>query len=192
METPNAIAAAGSGNTAEQAEFENGAALKRAGQQLPPNASEAARRGYDSTESEQTTPSQPGTAREDPDKHLLSHRVAPQAQTDRPEPTTLPSDTEPLNPNDEVTITKDRPGERYLIEGKGASTVIDFANDVTEESLLAVLIDRLEGPGGLFVGDNYAKNAANDCRKALEWLQTRTREKLKRFGVTQASPPAQG
>lgn len=187
MDTPNAITGTGSGKTAEQVEFEAGAELKRMGQQLPDGASEAAKRGYDSTKSEQTTPSKPGTAAEDPEKHLLSHRVAPQAQTDRPEPTTLPSDAEPLNPNDDVTITKDKPGERYLIEGKGASVVVDFANDVTEESLLAVLIDRLEGPGAT-AGDNYAKNAAGDCRKALEWLQTRTREKLKRFGVTQASP----
>jgi hypothetical protein len=187
METPNAIgAAAGSGRTAEQAEFEAGANIARSGQDLPDLASDAARRGYDSTETEQTTPAQPGTAREDTEKHLLSHRVAPQAQTDRPEPTTLPSDAEPLNVNDQVSITKDVPGERYLIEGLGASTAIDFKNDVTEESLLAVLIDRLEGPGAE-VGDNYAKNAANDCRKALEWLQTRTREKLKRFGVTAGS-----
>jgi hypothetical protein len=186
METPNAVnETAGSGKTAEQVEFEAGANLKRQGKQLPDQASDAARRGYDSTETEQTTPAQPGTAREDPEKHLISHRVAPQAQTDRPETTTTPVDAQPLNPNEDVLITKDVPGKRYLIEGKGASVAVDFTNDVTEESVLAVLIDRLEGPDAAGAGDNYSRNAANDCRKALAWLHTRTRERLRAKGVTQ-------
>lgn len=201
METPNAAnATTGSGKTAEQAEFDNGAALKRAGKGLPANASDAARRGYDSTESapgddNATTPGEPGTAREDETKMLVSHRVAPQAQTDRPEPTTLPSDAEDLNPNDKVSITKDEPGKRYNIEGRGSSTVIDFENDVTAESLIAVTIDHLEGGAGdAGVTDNFSRNAVKELRQALEWLQNGTRDRLKRFGVTSGgvSPLAGG
>jgi len=189
METPNGIVGkvtSGSGNTAEQAEFENGAQLKREGKELPPNASASAKRGYDSAKVEVTTPAAPGVSKEDADKHLVSHRTPVTVNTDRPEPTTLASDAEPLNPNEGVTITVNEPGKEYLVEGLGASTKISFA-DVTEESLIAVLIDRLEGPKGVGAGDQYAKNAADNLHDALKQLQARVKDKLARFGVTQPS-----
>lgn len=192
METPNAVAAAGSGKTAEQVEFEAGANLKREGKQLPDHASESARKGYDfATELEGDYPAEPGTATETKDKCLATHRVAPKAQTDRPEPTVLPTDAEDLNPNEKVSITKEVPGKRYYIEGRGSSVDINFEADVTPESLLAVVIDHLQGgEGETGARGDFARNAVDSLKKALDWLHQGTRDRLAKAGVTQsgASP----
>jgi hypothetical protein len=195
METPNATAAGtGSGKTAEQVEFEAGAKLKRAGAELPERASDAARKGYESakvevpggTELQGEYPEQPGTAKETEDKCLSTHRVAPKAQTDRPEPVVTAADAEDLNPNEKVSITKEAPGKRYFIEGRGASVDVNF-EDVTPESLIAVTIDHLQGGGGDdtgITGGDYARNAVKELRKALDWLHQGTRNKFERLGVT--------
>lgn len=189
METPNATTATGSGKTAEQVEFEAGAELKRQGKELPDHASDAAREGYASTVYEGPGyPKPPGTAHADETKSLISHKVAPQAQTDRPEPTTLPGDAEKVNPNDQVSVTIDEAGKRYLIEGKGASVKLDYENDLTPESVIATVIDHLQGGrGDLAAADQFASNAVKKLNEALANLHAGTREKMRRLGVTQGS-----
>jgi hypothetical protein len=189
METPNATATTGSGKTAEQVEFEAGATLKREGKQLPDLASESARKGYDSVVLESdTTVEKPGAAKETGGKTISTHRVAPKAETDRPVPEVSPTDAEDLNPNEKVSITIDQPGKRYFIEGRGASVDVNFEADVTPESLIAVAIDHLQGgEGEAGTKGDFARNAVNDLKKALDWLHQGTRDRFKRLGVTEPS-----
>ena len=92
----------------------------------------------------------------------------------------------------------DEPGaggacHRYAIRTPSSGWMIDFqngpikengVNGVTNEALLAILIDRLRGFQGQFRPTQFACRenaiALTHCEDALSWLQKRTRERIKR------------
>lgn len=101
-----------------------------------------------------------------------------------------------VNPaNDKITITvMDEPGQGganhvYRIDAGGKITVINFqngpineygVNGITQEVLLAICIDRLEGfqSGAFACEDNQI--ALDAMRLAQTSLQKRTRDRMKR------------
>ena len=99
------------------------------------------------------------------------------------------------DPNQQLAITvHDEPGEggachRYEISYPGHGHLISFqngpikrngVNGVTQEALLAIVIDRLRSfqSGPFSCMDNAI--ALTHCEEALMWLQQRTRERIKR------------
>jgi len=165
-------------------EFEDGKELARNGEQLPNNASDSTRQGYESESRKlgmsgdsQPAPA-PAPAADAGPKTLLTHKTSIGTNTDRPEPK-LVGTPEPPNPNENVTITVIEPGKVYEVKGIGSGSKVNFY-DCTVEALLACAVDRLEnGPEGSGEPSSaYERNASADVRRALDQLRLGTRERL--------------
>lgn len=156
-----------------QAEFDAGAKLAREGKPLPDHSTPEKREGFASGHT--AGPSGGPAAPKPPEpKILVSHKTPVKAQTDRPEFAPHVWKEEPVNPNENVKITVVEQGKQYTVEGLGSGTKINFA-DVTEEALIAIVIDRNEGDTSYNL---YSENVVADLKKALNWLQQRTQNRL--------------
>ena len=143
------------------------------GHPLPNDATEATKEGYASVKHAPPVPPTPAPG----PKVLTAHQTPGLPENiivaSVPKPVPAPKDVNSL-----VKITVVEQGKQYTVEGIGSGTKVNF-NDVTEEALIAILIDRLEGfkVSGYNV---YDENAVADLQKALGWLKQRTRDRVAR------------
>jgi hypothetical protein len=139
-----------------------------------------------STDSKSEKAKQEAAAKEAAAPKLVGHQTSNLPAFIAEPAVVAPSTKAPVDPNAGVKINIVEAGKEYKISGIGPDTTISFAS-VTEESLIAVLLDRLGASNPSRTGSGWDTHAAGKLEEALNFLHQRTRDRVSRGveGTTQ-------